>query len=256
MTTFTALDGPSNLISARPGPDLAAAGYSEAEYVVRGTAPSYAGEIPPDGRWALTARGEAEFATRCVVRRPAEPAAFSGTVVVEWLNVSSGSDAAPDWTYLSDEIVRRGHVWAGVSAQYVGVEGGTAAMCYVFRSLAANRVLRPGDTIALGTPIFTPYIELPALSDFGLETVSVDQDTMEDGRHSWQYSDAELRKLEDPKVKAFFIVNPSNPASFASRKACSGSSGYTQVVLIPMRIMRFRSLAPNTGPRVGPVGHC
>jgi len=95
------------------------------------------------------------------------------------------------------------------------VEGGTAAMCYVFRSLAANRVLRPGDTIALGTPIFTPYIELPALSDFGLETVSVDQDTMEDGRHSWQYSDAELRKLEDPKVKAFFIVNPSNPASFA-----------------------------------------
>jgi hypothetical protein len=36
-------------------------------------------------------------------------------VVVEWLNVSSGSDAAPDWTYLSDEIVRRGHAWVGVS---------------------------------------------------------------------------------------------------------------------------------------------
>ncbi len=95
------------------------------------------------------------------------------------------------------------------------VEGGTAAMCYVFRSLAANKLLRPGDTIALGTPIFTPYIELPGLSDFGLRTVSVEQDTMADGRHTWQYSDAELRKLEDPKVKAFFIVNPSNPASFA-----------------------------------------
>ena len=59
-----------------------------------------------------------------MVRRPADPAAFSGTLVVEWLNVSSGADAAPDWTYLSDEIVRRGHVWVGVSAQYVGVEGG------------------------------------------------------------------------------------------------------------------------------------
>ena len=36
------------------------------------------------------------------------------------------------------------------------VEGGTAAMCYVFKSLVANRVLKRGDTIALGTPIFSP----------------------------------------------------------------------------------------------------
>ena len=27
--------------------------------------------------------------------------------------MSSGSDAAPDWTYLADEIVRRGHAWVG-----------------------------------------------------------------------------------------------------------------------------------------------
>ena len=49
-------------------------------------------------------------------------------MVVEWLNVSSGSDAAPDWTYLADEIVRRGHAWVGVSAQHVGVEGGDAVV--------------------------------------------------------------------------------------------------------------------------------
>ena len=36
-------------------------------------------------------------------------------------------------------------------------EGGTAAICYIFRSLKANRLLKPGDRIALGTPIFTPY---------------------------------------------------------------------------------------------------
>ena len=36
------------------------------------------------------------------------------------------------------------------------VEGGTAAMCYLFKSLKANRLLNPGDTIALVTPIFTP----------------------------------------------------------------------------------------------------
>ena len=51
------------------------------------------------------------------------------------------------------------------------VEGGTAAMCYVFDSLSRNKILRPGDTVALGTPIFTPYVELPALSNYQLKTV-------------------------------------------------------------------------------------
>src|SRR4029077_9459386 len=39
------------------------------------------------------------------------------------------------------------------------VEGGTAAMCYIFNTLKANGILNQGDTIAMGTPIFTPYIE-------------------------------------------------------------------------------------------------
>ncbi len=95
------------------------------------------------------------------------------------------------------------------------VEGGTAAMCYVFKSLMENRILHRGDTIALGTPIFTPYVEMPLLEDFELKTVQIRQDVVANGRHLWQYSDEELKKLEDPKVKAFFIVNPSNPASFA-----------------------------------------
>jgi len=117
VTTFEELPpGESGLLSARPGPDLAGAGYVEREYVARGTAVSYAGHEP------------AAFATRVAVRRPASPGSFSGTVVVEWLNVSSGSDAAPDWTYLADEIVRRGHAWVGVSAQYLGVEGGDSVV--------------------------------------------------------------------------------------------------------------------------------
>ncbi len=117
VTTFEELPaGESGLLSARPGPDLAAAGYVEREYVARGTAESYAGHEP------------AEFLTRVAVRRPEAPGSFSGTVVVEWLNVSSGSDAGPDWTYLADEIVRRGHAWVGVSAQHVGVEGGDAVV--------------------------------------------------------------------------------------------------------------------------------
>src|SRR5499426_594263 len=53
------------------------------------------------------------------------------------------------------------------------VEGGTAAMCYIFKSLKSNRLLNPGDTIALGTPIFTPYLEMPHLEDYGLNIVEV-----------------------------------------------------------------------------------
>ena len=129
MTSFEELPpGESGLLSVRPGPDLAAAGYVEREYVARGTATSYAGEQTADGHWSLEVRDRATYATRVAVRRPASPGSFSGTVVVEWLNVSSGSDAAPDWTYLAEEIVRRGHAWVGVSAQHVGVEGGDAVV--------------------------------------------------------------------------------------------------------------------------------
>ncbi|MCO4861445.1 bifunctional aspartate transaminase/aspartate 4-decarboxylase [Cupriavidus sp. WGlv3] len=89
------------------------------------------------------------------------------------------------------------------------VEGGTAAMTYLFNSIRENRLLKPGDTIALGMPIFTPYIEIPELNDYQLEELTIDADP--DSR--WQYSKKELDKLRDPKVKAFFLVNPSNPPS-------------------------------------------
>ena len=106
------------LMAAVTGPDLEVSGWLQTEHLASGTAISYADPPHP----------EAPYATRVVVRRPSSPEAFSGTLVVEWLNVSSGSDAGPDWTYLAEELVRRGHAWAGVSAQYIGVEGGAAAV--------------------------------------------------------------------------------------------------------------------------------
>src|ERR1700756_1484141 len=94
------------------------------------------------------------------------------------------------------------------------VEGGTAAMCYIFKSLKANRLLRPGDTIALGTPIFTPYIEMTHLEDYALNVVNVQAPQ----ENRFQFTDTELKKLEDPKIKAFFIVNPGNPTGVALSK--------------------------------------
>jgi aspartate 4-decarboxylase len=43
--------------------------------------------------------------------------------------------------------------------------------------------------------------------------------TETDGHHAWQYTDEEIEKLADPRIKAFFLVNPSNPASYAMNPA-------------------------------------
>src|SRR5215218_7303924 len=91
------------------------------------------------------------------------------------------------------------------------VEGGTAAMCYIFKSLKSNRIINQGDTIALGTPIFTPYLEMAHLEDYDLHFVEVKAPQ----ENRFQYTDEELRKLLDPKVKAFFLVNPGNPYAVA-----------------------------------------
>jgi len=91
------------------------------------------------------------------------------------------------------------------------VEGGTAAMCYIFKSLKAARLLNAGDTIALGVPIFTPYLEMPHLEDYALNVVNI-QAERED---TYQFTASDFQKLEDPKVKAFFVVNPGNPTGVA-----------------------------------------
>jgi len=90
-------------------------------------------------------------------------------------------------------------------------EGGSAAMSYLFHSLSHNKVLQPGDKIAIATPIFTPYLQIPNVNDYGL--VSIDVDTA--AYNGWDIPEEQLVKLEDPEVKAFFLVNPSNPASHA-----------------------------------------
>jgi aspartate 4-decarboxylase len=97
------------------------------------------------------------------------------------------------------------------------VEGGTAAMCYVFDTLMQNELLHRGDTIALAVPTFTPYIEMAHMDRFAFKVVHIDaaKETRKDGSHTWQYLDAEIDKLADKRVKALFLVNPSNPPSHA-----------------------------------------
>lgn len=109
--------------------------------------------------------------------------------------------------YIHEEMIGT-YPFVGKFDMYA-LEGGTAAMTYLFASLKANHVINAGDTIALGMPIFTPYIEIPQLSDYNLVSLSVDAPQS----NKWQFTHEELDKLLDPKVKAFFLVNPSNPPS-------------------------------------------
>ena len=98
------------------------------------------------------------------------------------------------------------------------VEGGTAAMCYIFDSLIINGMLKKGDTIALATPVFTPYLEMPHLERYQFKVVFIAATEMaKAGYHTWQYPDAEIDKLANPKIKAAFFVNPGNPSSVAMR---------------------------------------
>ena len=98
------------------------------------------------------------------------------------------------------------------------VEGATAGMCYIFDSLIANNILSKGDKIALMSPIFTPYLEIPHLPRYNFEVINICADEMdEEGRHTWQYPESEIDKLKDASIKALFVVNPNNPPSVAMR---------------------------------------
>lgn len=96
------------------------------------------------------------------------------------------------------------------------VEGATAAMCYIFDSLIANELLQRKDKIAIMTPIFTPYLEIPQIPRYDLESIYIHaSEVNEEGSYTWQYPEEELNKLKDTSIKALFLVNPSNPPSMA-----------------------------------------
>lgn len=144
--------GKGHVVLMPPSFDLGTVGYVEEEFFLSGKATSYSSdkELTEDGFWEAAPDSSAPYTTRIVVRRPTAAAGFDGTVVVEWFNVSSGMDAAPDWTFMHNQIVRAGSVWVGVSAQEVGIEGSGNSMGAMFALKNADPVRygpldHPGD---------------------------------------------------------------------------------------------------------------
>src|SRR6478752_633180 len=98
--------------------DLAIHGYIEEEFFIQGTANRY---TTPQQATATVADSNHPYKTRIVIRRPADPRRFNGTVLVEWDNVTNGFDAENIWFFGWEHILRGGYAWVGVSAQQVGV---------------------------------------------------------------------------------------------------------------------------------------
>lgn len=158
----------------------------------------------------------------CLMELSADPDAL----VEEWASAIAGDNypTPPRILPYTEQITRKYLDWAlcagnppaGVTFDLFAVEGSTAGMCYCFDVLKQNFLLNKGDAIAIMVPVFTPYIEIPQLSEFEYTVLNIAADEMTpDGLHTWQYSDADIAKLKDPKYKMLFVVNPSNPPSYA-----------------------------------------
>src|SRR6185295_4873729 len=92
--------------------DLKKNGYVEEEYLVSGNANVY--DWTADGKLNVVTPN-APYTTRILVRRPENPAKFSGAVMVEIPNAARRWDWYIQWGTLADELMARGDAWVGVT---------------------------------------------------------------------------------------------------------------------------------------------
>ncbi len=103
-------------------------GYIEEEYFFSGQGNLY--EYTPTGIEVVTPCPESAtlgctnipYTTRMIVKRPADPGRFSGTVVIEPLNPSANYDIAAVWDRSLDHFVRRGDIFVGWTSKSVVVD--------------------------------------------------------------------------------------------------------------------------------------
>jgi hypothetical protein len=95
-------------------------GYVVEEYQLCGVAACYEQVTDhPGGNVEVEVTGTAPYRTRILVMRPADPAFFNHTVLLNWQNVSAGCESVAP----SDGELYEGYAWVGVSAQEIGLYG-------------------------------------------------------------------------------------------------------------------------------------
>jgi len=98
--------------------DLAAHGYVEKEFVLRGKANVYAYAADKS---VLIETADAPYANRILVRMPADPKKFNGRILVDLLNASGGADASFQWTNMAFFLMAEGYGYVGVTSKPIAI---------------------------------------------------------------------------------------------------------------------------------------
>src|SRR5581483_531460 len=92
--------------------DLAKIGYVEEEFFVSGRANVY--DWAQDGTLSVKTPN-APYTTRILVRRPASPAQFSGSVIVELIHAPSGNDFPEMFSWSADYVFEHHGAYVGIT---------------------------------------------------------------------------------------------------------------------------------------------
>lgn len=99
---------------SRCGMDLEEYGYVEEEYFLSGTANVY--DLDENGEMYI--KNEAlPYKNRILVRRPKNAEKFSGRVLMDILNASSGYDIEDGWDRFHNYCLERGHAYVGITSK-------------------------------------------------------------------------------------------------------------------------------------------
>ena len=106
--------GDAHVVGLRTLADVPQA-YVEEEFFVSGNATVYTYEEQPRREVVLPRDLDVPYKTRLIVRRPADPRRFRGTLVIEWWNSTATFDSAPVWDASAEFFAREGWVYVGVT---------------------------------------------------------------------------------------------------------------------------------------------
>ena len=87
---------------------------------------------------------EESYHLRMLIKRPKRSSDFSGIVFIEWFNVSIQSEMGFMWQQLHEEILRKGHIYIGISLQKVGVQSSPTSLKF-WDPLRYRGLNHPGD---------------------------------------------------------------------------------------------------------------
>ncbi len=122
LPSSAALGHPANSVSFATVPfNPASFGYVEREFLVAGQANVYEyASIPGPGDGITTLRA-GPYVSRMLIRAPANPASFSGNVVVELFNDALAGDQSTAFPQAEAHFIRNGDIWVGITSSSSGI---------------------------------------------------------------------------------------------------------------------------------------